>query len=112
MHFGRMMSNSHDKNIFRAVSLDSNMYCVAEILDLWRPRIGVHKINKERPTKGVYHHLYPQLRQDPYRFYGYMAMSIQSFDLLLEKTENELESVVNVGEREIKPAEKLMVTLR
>ena len=95
-----------------SILMDTNSYFTAEILGLWRTRIGVHEINQKRHVYGVYNHLYFQLRKDPAKFYDYMAMSISSFDLLLQKTEQLLTNSVNVGVREIKPAEKLMVTLR
>lgn len=75
-------------------------------------RFGVHPINRARTEFGEFHHLYPQLRQDPDKFFSYLRMSIESFDLLLSKVQFQLTKQVTNFRRPIPPAERLIVTLR
>ena len=49
--------------------------------------IWVPPINNERPEKGEFYQLYPNLRHFPMRFFCMYRMNIEKFDELLRKLE-------------------------
>lgn len=75
-------------------------------------KYGVHPINRYRKAYGEFHHLYKQLRKYPERFFQYLRMSINTFDLLLNKIKTSIgKKTTNFG-KPISTEERLVVTIR
>ena len=72
----------------------------------------VHPINEERDTFGEYHHLIPQLRNDPTKFKEYFRMLPETFDYILEKVSPLIMKNTTNYRPSISPEERLSVTLR
>jgi hypothetical protein len=47
-----------------------------------RREFGIHPILRNRKLFGEFHHLFLQLLLDPDRFFDYMRMDIESFEML------------------------------
>lgn len=48
-----------------------------------RPRkFGIHLIIRQRQIFGEYHHLFPQLKMHPDKFFEYMRMNLSTFNRL------------------------------
>ncbi|XP_069615894.1 uncharacterized protein [Ranitomeya imitator] len=75
-------------------------------------RLCIHPINALRMTRGVYSTLYMELRQNPEKFYNYLRMRQDHFDVLLEKVGDVIQRQDTHMRSSITPAERLMVTLR
>lgn len=75
-------------------------------------KYGVHPINRYRKAYGEYHHLYKHLRKYPERFFQYLRMSIDTFDLLLNKIRTGIvKKTTNFG-KPISTEERLVITIR
>ncbi|XP_069596974.1 uncharacterized protein [Ranitomeya imitator] len=77
-----------------------------------RRRLSIHPINAQRMTRGVYSTLYMELRQNPDRFFNYVRMRQDHFDVLLERVGDVIRRQDTRFSGSISPAEQLMVTLR
>ncbi|XP_077139379.1 uncharacterized protein LOC143804805 [Ranitomeya variabilis] len=77
-----------------------------------RRRLWIHPINALRMTRGVYSTLYMELRQNPEKFFNYLRMRQEHFDLLLEQVGDVIQRQDTRMRLAISPAERLMVTLR
>lgn len=75
-------------------------------------RYGVHPVNRYRNEYGEFHHLYKQLKKYPERFFQYMRMSVETFDLLLQKVERNIEKLTTNFGKPISSEERLVVTVR
>ncbi|XP_069588349.1 uncharacterized protein [Ranitomeya imitator] len=76
-----------------------------------RRRLWIHPINALRMTRGVYSTLYMELRQNPEKFYNYLRMRQDHFDVLLEKVVDDIQRQDTRMRSAITPAERLTVTL-
>ena len=101
------MANFHDSS-----SSDDDLFLLALMQNCKRRRHWVHPINKSRKEEGEYYTLYPRLREDPERFYGYFRMLPEQFDYILSKIEADLMPQQNNWRDAIYPEQKLAVTLR
>ncbi|XP_069605140.1 uncharacterized protein [Ranitomeya imitator] len=77
-----------------------------------RRRLWIHPINALRMTQGVYSTLYMELRQNPEKFYNYLRMRQDHFDVLLEQVGDDIQRQDTCMRSAFTPAERLMVTLR
>lgn len=74
---------------------------------------AVHPLNKERHRLGEYHHLFPQLKRYPDRFFQYTRMEYSTFEYILNLISPHMEfKYTNFIQQPIEPAEKLVITLR
>lgn len=72
----------------------------------------VHPLLVERSSKGLYHTLYGDLRQDNKMFFQYFRMSKDSFDELLENISHNIIKIDTMMRTSIPPEERLALTLR
>ncbi|XP_073431990.1 peroxisomal biogenesis factor 7 isoform X1 [Dendrobates tinctorius] len=77
-----------------------------------RRRLWMHPINELRMTRGVHSTLYMELRQNLDKFFNYVQMRQEHFDLLLEQVVDVIRRQNTRMRFSIAPAERLMVTLR
>ncbi|KRT84856.1 hypothetical protein AMK59_1374 [Oryctes borbonicus] len=75
-------------------------------------RKWVAEENLQREELGEFIHLYENLRKDPNKFFEYCRMSIDCFDLLLNKIQHKLSKQTTACRRSISPTERLIVCLR
>lgn len=74
---------------------------------------NAHPINKKRIEFGEYHHLYPDLRKDPGRFFEYMRMSPSTFDYVCDTLRPHItKNWCNFHTRPIVTEERVMLTVR
>ena len=72
-----------------------------------------HPINRKRHAFGEFHHLYPDQRKHPQKFFEYMRMTIETFDYILSKISSAVNKKwCNCHARPIINEERLMVTIR
>lgn len=72
----------------------------------------VHPLLLERASKGLYHTLHEDLRQDDKIFFKYFRMSKTSFDELLENVRSEVVKIDTKMRKAIPPDERLALTIR
>lgn len=72
----------------------------------------VHPLNKGKEQKSEFENLYPDLRKHPVKFFEYMRMSIETFDMILARIEHRIRKNITNYKRPITPSERLMITLR
>ncbi|XP_069593408.1 uncharacterized protein [Ranitomeya imitator] len=79
---------------------------------LRRRRLWIHPITAQRMTRGVFSTLHMELRGNPEKFFSYVRMKAENFDLLVDQTEHLIRRSDTNCRFSISPAERLMVTLR
>ncbi|XP_069621976.1 uncharacterized protein [Ranitomeya imitator] len=79
---------------------------------LRRRRLWIHPITAQRMTRGVFSTLYMELRGDPEKFFCYVRMKAENFDILVERVQHLIKRSDTYCRFSITPAERLMVTLR
>jgi hypothetical protein len=105
VHFAVSKMTSSSDDVFLAESVHVKL--------LQRRKVGVHVINRHRKKLGEYHHLFPQLKGDPQRFYTYMRMELATFDYILRNIEGRLvKKWANWHKQPIEPEERLVIFLR
>jgi len=72
----------------------------------------VHPLLSDRSTKGLFNLFYNDLRKYEDKFFNYLRMSVNSFDELMEKLQEDLTGQQTNMRECISPLEKLVVTLR
>ncbi|XP_065216250.1 uncharacterized protein LOC135842631 [Planococcus citri] len=72
----------------------------------------IHPLNKNNEHLGEFNHLYPGLRKHPAKFFEYMRMSVETFDIILNKIKHFITKETTTFKRPLPPAERLMITLR
>lgn len=72
----------------------------------------VHPILQSRGQYGMFHTLYPQLRDDGDKFFNYFRMSMTSFDELTNIVRQKLQRVDSIMRKSISAEERIAVTLR
>ncbi|PNF32594.1 hypothetical protein B7P43_G18407 [Cryptotermes secundus] len=72
-----------------------------------RSRNWVHEFNEERISLGELYHLYYHDK-----FYNYLRMTKNTFDMLLEKLENHLGGPGTNYRQKISPEQRLVLTVR
>lgn len=77
-----------------------------------RKRFWVHETWKKRGTEGEFNTLYKELVDDEHKFYEYFRMSMYSFNVLLNKVNDDIEKKTTFWRKPIPPKERLAVTLR
>lgn len=86
--------------------------CVARRRKRKQKAFWVHPLNDLRYIKGQFVTLYEELRQYPYKFFGYFRMSIASFDELLTIVGPRITLQDTNMRLAIPPVQRLAVTLR
>ena len=77
-----------------------------------RSRNWVHEFNEERISLGEFYHLYRDVRLYHDKFYNYLRMTKNTFDMLLEKLENHLGGPGTNYRQKISPEQRLVLTVR
>ncbi|KAJ8943744.1 hypothetical protein NQ317_007925 [Molorchus minor] len=105
---GDMRHSVHRKAIIETMSLSRKRRIALLLEDDLLPssfshskkrQYGVHPVNRYRQEYGEFHHLYRQLRKYPERFFQYLRMSVETFDVLLKKMKRKIEKhTTNFGE--------------
>ena len=72
----------------------------------------VHPVNQDRPVFGEFHHLYTQLRDYPKRFKGYLRLSVEQFDELLDRVDVYIRKKNTHWRTAVSSEQRLAVTLR
>lgn len=75
-------------------------------------RTWVHEFNESRNTCGEFNRLYRDARKYSDKFFNYLRMTRETFDLLLEKLETHLHREDTNFRRPISSEERLVITLR
>ncbi|XP_077112935.1 uncharacterized protein LOC143768133 [Ranitomeya variabilis] len=75
-------------------------------------RLWIHPITAQRMTRGVYSTLYLELRENPQKFFNYVRMKAENFEILLGHVEDSIRRRDTQMRFSISPAERLMVTIR
>ncbi|XP_077115800.1 uncharacterized protein LOC143770243 [Ranitomeya variabilis] len=75
-------------------------------------RLWIHPITAQRMTRGVYSTLYIELRENPQKFFNYVRMKAENFEILLGRVEDSIRRRDTQMRFSISPAERLMVTIR
>lgn len=109
LHCSTVSFNMSTSKVVRKLLLTENIHLK---LDYCEETLWVHELNQERTTKGEYHTLFSQLRQHPDKFFEYCRMSIETFDLILNRVEHRLQKTELNYRKVILPEERLVVTLR
>lgn len=73
---------------------------------------SVHEFNKRREELGEFNNLYRQARLYDDKFFEYLRMTKESFDLLLHKLEDKLTKVTTNFKEPISAEQRLVITLR
>lgn len=76
------------------------------------PSCWVHDINKSRSSYGEFNVLYKQLRNFDDKFYEYLRMTRETYDLLPSKVKGKLTHLDTHLRKSISAEERLVVTLR
>lgn len=73
----------------------------------------INEIFQNRHLYGEYHHLFPVLKKDHDKFYGYLRMPVRCFNYILSMIEKDLQrDWSNFHTQPIHLEERLVVTLR
>ncbi|XP_050300615.1 uncharacterized protein LOC126739132 [Anthonomus grandis grandis] len=75
-------------------------------------KMWVHDICRERKLYGEFHHLIPDLKKDPTKFFEYFRMSEEKFEELLHILNNDLIKQKSKFREPVEPYERLAVCLR
>ncbi|XP_077119658.1 uncharacterized protein LOC143775419 [Ranitomeya variabilis] len=75
-------------------------------------RLWLYPITAQRMTRGVYSTLYIELRENPQKFFSYVRMKAENFEILLGHVEDSIRRRDTQMRFSISPAERLMVTIR
>lgn len=89
--------------------LEENIFVKMEFINR---KEGPSAIVKQRKKFGEFTTLYENLRSHGEKFYEYTRMSVSTFDYILKKIEPRLNVMDTNFHITIRPAEKLIVTLR
>ncbi|CAH2009325.1 unnamed protein product [Acanthoscelides obtectus] len=102
-----MLSDSEDEFLF-----ENSVLKMLQLSGTTR-NYAVHPVNKERHRLGEYHHLFPQLKKYPDRFFQYIRMDYTTFKYILNLLSPHMATkYTNFVQQPIEPAEKLVITLR
>lgn len=84
---------------------------VLKILLMKKKKYHTNYIFRSRTRFGEYHTLFPQLLEQPAKFFEYMRMDKETFYYILEGIREKIQKQSNFR-RCISPEERLIVTLR
>ncbi|KAM4030894.1 uncharacterized protein ACNLHF_018476 [Anomaloglossus baeobatrachus] len=85
---------------------------IQRVRRLRRRRVLIHPITARRMTRGVYSTIYMELRGNPKKFFNYVRMKAENFDILVARVGDLIHRNNTYCRFSISPAERLMVTLR
>lgn len=77
-----------------------------------RKKTWVHTYNLRRQQEGEFVRIYQKLRQHPDKFYLYLRMSVEAFDLLRNLTECNLQRSSTNFREAISAEQRLVITVR
>ncbi|KAM3924778.1 uncharacterized protein RB166_008129 [Leptodactylus fuscus] len=75
-------------------------------------RYWVHTINELRPSRGVFGQLYHELLLDSQKYFNFLRMPPEAFDVLMEHLGTHLEHQDTIMRKALSPTERLVITLR
>ena len=76
-----------------------------------RQRIWVHPINAIRPEFGSFGHLFPDLINNPEKFYEFFRMTTEQFKMLVELTEPAIKKLNTNYRLAIEPEQRQAIIL-
>lgn len=77
-----------------------------------KKRIWVHPDLINRRNEGAFYTLLPQLMDDEKKFYEYLHMNIDTFEMILKEIKDDIQKEDTTFRKAITPREKLVVCLR
>ena len=75
-------------------------------------KLWIHSINQKRPFLGEFHHLFPDLEEDPRKFFQYFRISRLKFYELLDIIRSDILYKNTKFHKAVSPEERLAVCLR
>ena len=78
----------------------------------FRRKYWIHPILRDRSLHGMYFTLFPELRNNPGKFYNYFRMSIENFDYLVSKLKPKIKKRNTLMRSSVSAEERLVITLR
>ncbi|KAL4096705.1 hypothetical protein QTP88_021608 [Uroleucon formosanum] len=87
------------------------LFCEAKV-EMFKERLWVHELNKNRETEGEYHILFSKLKKHPDKFFEYCRMDEETFNLVLDAIKDTIQKSETNFRKPISPEETLLVTLR